>query len=366
MDRNLHRKSNFELLRIIAMLMIMGSHFACHSGFLFPNSSITVNRLWIQFLTIGGKLGVDIFVLISGYFLINVQKIHFEKVIRILFQIVFYSVVIYWFCVVFGIEKLNVLEALKVFFPITTSQWWFATTYFILYLFVPYINRLLRSLDEKDFQVLLLMLFFIWCILPTVFRCEIEVNNLVWFLCLYSVAGYIRLWRDNVYVKPQKAALAVVIFLLINFGTTVVFDVLGMKWPVFSQHARPFQGQNQFPTFAAALGMFLLFKNTKIQFSKMINQISSTTFGVYLIHDNFYLRLSLWNFLQGEKYSNSPYLFLYSLGVVCVLFMICVIIEFIRIKTIERFFMNCIYQRIIKIEFQCRNIIRKTTDFLFK
>ena len=86
MDRNLHRKSNFELLRIIAMLMIMGSHFACHSGFLFPNSSITVNRLWIQFLTIGGKLGVDIFVLISGYFLINVQKIHFEKVIRILFK----------------------------------------------------------------------------------------------------------------------------------------------------------------------------------------------------------------------------------------------------------------------------------------
>ena len=62
----INRQSNIELLRIIAMIFIIAHHFAVHGGFNFSTDIITVNSLWIQFIKIGGKIGVNIFVLISG------------------------------------------------------------------------------------------------------------------------------------------------------------------------------------------------------------------------------------------------------------------------------------------------------------
>ena len=67
-----HRSSNIELLRIIAMIMIIAHHVSVHSGFVYPGEIISFNRLWIQFIQLGGKIGVNIFVLISGYFLVVV------------------------------------------------------------------------------------------------------------------------------------------------------------------------------------------------------------------------------------------------------------------------------------------------------
>ena len=65
------RNSNLELLRIFSMFLIVTHHFAIHSGLPLWNfsSSNALNLIWSQWLCLGGKLGVDLFVLISGYFL---------------------------------------------------------------------------------------------------------------------------------------------------------------------------------------------------------------------------------------------------------------------------------------------------------
>lgn len=54
------RQSNLEILRIIAMIMIVAHHFAVHGGLNYTRDNITVNRLWIQLLAIGGEIGVNI------------------------------------------------------------------------------------------------------------------------------------------------------------------------------------------------------------------------------------------------------------------------------------------------------------------
>ena len=65
------RQSNFELLRIVAMVMIVFHHFAVHGGFNFDSTTLSIPRFWFNFIIMGGKTGVNIFVLISGYFLIQ-------------------------------------------------------------------------------------------------------------------------------------------------------------------------------------------------------------------------------------------------------------------------------------------------------
>ena len=66
------RDSNFELLRIICMVLIVIHHFSVHGGyFTETQGTLPFNATLIDLFAMGGRLGVNIFVLISGYFLIN-------------------------------------------------------------------------------------------------------------------------------------------------------------------------------------------------------------------------------------------------------------------------------------------------------
>ena len=67
------RNSAIELLRIISMIMIVFHHFAVHGGFDF-GASLSPTHFWYNFILMGGKIGVNVFVLISGYYLIDNDK----------------------------------------------------------------------------------------------------------------------------------------------------------------------------------------------------------------------------------------------------------------------------------------------------
>lgn len=65
------RQSNLELLRIFSMILIVMHHYAIHGGFDVIDMQFNFNKEVIRFFTFGGKLGVNLFIMISGYFLIK-------------------------------------------------------------------------------------------------------------------------------------------------------------------------------------------------------------------------------------------------------------------------------------------------------
>ena len=94
------RQSNIELLRILAMVMIVAHHFAVHSG-LPIWSGHGANVFWAQFLCMQGKVGVDLFVLITGFFLVE-KPGRVTSVLHLLLQTVFYGAVLYLLFVAAG------------------------------------------------------------------------------------------------------------------------------------------------------------------------------------------------------------------------------------------------------------------------
>lgn len=67
----IQRQSNFELLRIFAMFLIVLHHFCVHGVFSLWNAANAAihpfNTYTCEFLSIGGKIGVDVFIFITGY-----------------------------------------------------------------------------------------------------------------------------------------------------------------------------------------------------------------------------------------------------------------------------------------------------------
>lgn len=150
----------------------------------------------------GGKLGVNVFVLISGYYLIHNDRKIFDisKTVKFVGQVWFYSVAILIVSVICGLESMEnigIRSCIETLFPITFSQWWFASAYFVLYLIHPFLNVLLRGMDKALYQKLILLLVVCWSIIPTFTTSYYQSNSFLWFVTLYVIAGYLRLYGLN-------------------------------------------------------------------------------------------------------------------------------------------------------------------------
>ncbi|MCM1262431.1 MAG: acyltransferase [Butyrivibrio sp.] len=86
------RQSNFELLRIVAMILIVVSHYAGYIQPEFPTGAVTFNRVLIQTLCFGGGAGNIMFFAISGYFWKDYTD-NRKRIFKLWLEMLFYSVV---------------------------------------------------------------------------------------------------------------------------------------------------------------------------------------------------------------------------------------------------------------------------------
>jgi surface polysaccharide O-acyltransferase-like enzyme len=119
--------------------------------------------------------------------------------------------------------------------------------------------------------------------------------------------------------------------------SVIILNILGIKNNSFSIHATYLKEMNMIPTLLCSLSLFLGFKNLNIGCNKVINTISASTFGVYLIHDNYFVGPFLWNTVfQNTLFLDSPFLLLHAIMTTIVIFLGCTIIDQIRLHLLER------------------------------
>jgi len=337
--KTMYRNSSIELLRIISMVMIMFHHFAYHGNFEWNYNEITIPHLWYNFILMGGKVGVNIFVLISGFFLIENTERLFQpkKLLKFWGQVVFYSITTYFLSIVLQINNFDIKQIIKICFPITYPGWWFASTYFMLYLIHPFLNKLLHDLNKNVYQYLILLLVLCWSIIPTLTTQLFESNSLLWFITLYAIAGYAKIYGFNERLKSKHYFFLFLIVLVCSYLISVSFLVLGTKRNELAVHAIDFFGMERFPILLMALFLFMTFAKLKIKYNKWINVIASATFGVYLIHDSSYIRYYIWwNIFKINQYQESLFLIPYSILVVFIVYVLCTGIEMVRKVLLER------------------------------
>jgi surface polysaccharide O-acyltransferase-like enzyme len=340
------RSSNLELLRIISMLLIVMHHYSVH-GFQFLDNTVTTNKIIVQIISLGGKLGVNLFVLITGYFMIY-SSFKIRKLIILVLEVLFYSIVYFVVLKNLGLLEVNRRIIQRSFFPITFNNYWFATTYVIMYLFIPFINSFIRGLTQRDHLKLIGILIIIWSVLPTFTFSEasLEFSNLGWFITLYLIASYIRL-HPNSYFRACKSNILIA---LLTYGiiilSVIVFDKLGLKKDFFAKNATYFLGMNTLPILICSITLFLGFKNLKMNNVTLINRIALSMFGVYLLHDNYFIRPVLWGkIFKNSQYLNSPYLIIHAATTILIVFCTCIVIDQMRIYLIEKPFVSFLDKR---------------------
>ena len=321
------RQTSLELLRIISMLMIVASHSVVHGG--FEEFPLSVNGALALVLTQGSRIGVDIFVILTGYFSVG-KEVSFRKVKNQYFQIWTYSVLITVLMMIMGETRFNVKLAVSAFLPISTSQYWFATCYILLLLISPCLQMCVEKLSKQQYQKMLIVFGVFWSVIPTLLIGVPGYNNFVWFIYVYMLAAYFRKYESDL-INKIRIWHGVFLFLMICASAISVYYI-GYTIPFLKNNAIfLFAEMNKLPAIMCALLLFFGFRNWNMRPNKKINRIASCTFGVYLLHDNPNIRKFLWcDLLKNANFITKKYFVLRISFCIIVVFAIGILIEWIR------------------------------------
>ncbi len=349
------RFANIELLRIIAMLFVIVLHYLGKGGTLLAwgDDNFTVNSYIAWAVEAFALVAVNVYVLISGYFLVDSQ-FKIMRIIKLWMQVFFYSAGIWLIFLVLGKVPADYNGAYwysMFLMPITSQHYWFASSYLFLCLLAPFLGVAARKMSKKQLRtcivVLLLLFSRVWRILlPMSAAIDDRGYGICWFVCLFMIAAYIRLYVpiNGKWIKPFFIYVlsSVALFLsLPGIGTlSQITGKLPDYYHVFYEYNAPF-------TMIGAIAMFLAFRNMHIEESKMsnaINKLASLTFGVYLLHEHTLLR-SLWNsFWRVAEYYQTRYFLIHFIVVVACIFLAgCIIDAF-------RQFVFCVISRLFHLE----------------
>lgn len=271
------RQSNMELLRILAMFLILTVHAdfwalgaptqqECYSA---PLSSLT--RILIESIAI---LSVNVFVLISGWFTIRPSVKGFCDFI---FQCAFFFIGIYAVLIFLGLSELSV-DGLRICLLLTPKSW-FIKAYTGLYILSPVLNIFCEKASKRQLAVVITAFFIfqtIYGVTGTAKFIESGYSTFS-FIGLYLLARYIRRYTTTFYKWGGRFFLSsIVLNTVFCFVWTV--KIGGSPWFIYN-YVNPL-------VIIGSLGLLLAFSHLKLGTNKVINWIAASSFAAFLTHGN--------------------------------------------------------------------------------
>ncbi len=325
------RNANIEFLRILAMIMVIILHNLAGSGALYEQSGLKYHFYWwMEALSI---CAVDVFVLISAYFLIN-TSFNLRNVFRIIIITWIYSVSLSLLSVILSGNTIRTTSFFKIFFPILTKKYWFVNAYLAMYLLSPFLNKLLRNLKKEQFLLLLWievgLMILRPTLLPKVWAQDMTAGlSVFFFISLYCIAAWIRLYGFSWRIKPVYCFL---LYLITSFFLVAVKAIL-MHFGISEDTASRYYSYDSFFVVFQALALFLAFLYAKPcsgRKAKIINSIARYSFAAYIIH--YALNNVLWRqILHVDRYvgrmPDGPIVIISSS---ILIFFTCCLLDFLR------------------------------------
>lgn len=369
---NFERNHAIDLLRIISMLMIIMLHLYTYSNINDYTEMFSIEYVISSIMKSICIVSVNCYVLTSGFFY-DKNHLKLKKILNIIFETLFYSIIIYFLLLFMNQINFSVKDLLYVFLPTLTREYWFVTTFLGLYLLSPILNSIIDKLTNKELTYMVLIGFLLFVIYYNFFFFTDNLNfggatGIVWFVYLYVVGAYFKKYVRKRKIKQSVSAFLIVLLLALLSKAFFIGLYLLTNKNIFLIGAPVFDSvYNSIFGFLTSIFFFNIFSNLKIEIKsnfvyRVFSLFSSSTLAVYLIHDNNYLRGILWNSINFKFSNVFEYLFLIFL-IPVLIYIIASVIDLIRKNVFSLIFnnkkVNC---KFTKIENQCKLILDKLSD----
>ena len=317
------RQSNLELCRIASILLVL----VVHSNFAYlgwPNTleDTSFVRLLLQGASI---IGVNVFILITGYFSATPKK---KSLINLIATILFYGVVL------IGLVWYNNNLSYKSFLFISSSNW-FILDYIGLLLFAPFLNLYVDNTSKKAFgiSIMLLLAYQMYFGFLPGFNDDFHYGySILSFMIIYLIGRYIKLYGISWIKHPIITYMFCTIILAAAGYLSLKYDI-GMnsiKGSIWLD--RKIFCYNNPIVIISSISFFLYFANLQIKSSRLVNHIAKSCLAILLIHTSKGVSPMLKSYFVSNAEIQSPLVqILTYIGGVLLIFTVCVLIDQIRL-----------------------------------
>jgi len=322
------RESGIELLRILAMLLIILSHIPrFYAGGVDP---LSASGLALALLTDAGRVAVNLFLLVGVWFMVD-WEFKASRPLKLYLSVLGYAVPLTAVAWATG-HGAGAGETLRCFFPLLGRPLWFVSAYLTLLSLTPFLRKV-RDLPLPAFGRLVLLLSVFTCGVCTLPDPQLTYfGDTVWFVFVYLFMAWFR--RS---VLLPKAFAVRRLLLVVGLAGYAALVLLSVRPSAVSS----FAGQCLFdfktlPNFFVSLCLFLFFAGLKIGCVPWINALARPALAAYVVHQMPSFAPFLWACLfPVARYGVSPglggRLVLTALGV----YALAAVLEALRVRLVE-------------------------------
>lgn len=368
--KQIERNYGIDLLRIVSMLLVCIIHVLKRGGVIDNTLVGTLNYNVASVMEISAYCAVNCYALISGYVGVK-SKFKFSNIANLWLQVIFYSALItIGFAIFEGNAQFSTI--LFAFLPVFSQQYWYFTAYFGLFFFMPLFNLALNNLNKNILKICLVVLLFLFCFYSLDFGDNFVLNggySLLWIAMLYLIGGYIFKYNPLSKIKNYQLILIVLACILFTWIPRFIIESFYDRGGIFQ---KLYGFKDDFISYTSptitiiAISLLELFSRMKLnKIKSVVTFFASTSFGVYLIHVQNNIWKLLYNrFAQFATYN--PILMILSvLGVAIGIYIICSLIDYLRLLLFRLLKINMLTQKLeikIKNKFFKEEICLKTTE----
>lgn len=320
-----NRKSNFELLRLVAMMLVL----LVHANYLSLGpitQSETVAMPWTGFVRILCEqlciISVNLFVLLSGWFGIHPTL---KKFFGLLFQVMFIGLVSSMMCKLAGFDvPVRPFQHLMWF----GQHYWFVPAYFILFALSPVLNAFCEKANKREFTAVIISFFVMEALFGWLNGDNghyLDGYSAISFIGLYLLAQFLRRYGEKLLTLKWWH------FFLFYLLFTIIPALMAFVGVYIKNEQYSAIDYSSLLVIAASVSFMLMFSRFKLE-CKWVNWLSASAFAIYLVHqapgvDQLYL-----DFFKESYQSMHGVLFVpFAVVATAIIGFICILLDKLRI-----------------------------------
>lgn len=312
------RNSSLELIRLICIFFVVLWHsIGPYTGTMTGGNLVITS--FIHAITNNTNL---LFMLLSGYF-----GIHFalDKLVKLDLAIIFYDLAYLLLFAGFSVKGL-----ITSCMPIIFKNHWFVSYYFVIAFLSPFLNKIPEKLSRENFRNLLLLLLFLFYVIPTVFFSEFIEDTGKGIVCMsimYLIGRYLHLYYKEQHFRRSTLAI-------LHFGSMLIATALNLALTkIQGVYMSMYVRDNSIFVAIAAISLFLFFREMNFS-NRFIDHLVPNVVILYCIEG--YGRHILANYIDLSVYQDSPFFLLAILGFALFVLIGCILVNELRRLLLDR------------------------------
>lgn len=275
------RSTNIELLRFLAIGLILIGHCCVFSGY-DPGNKDTFGHCVFYFHDMLSQVGNGLFITILCFFLFSdssASKPVWKRMLSLYLPCLFYSLLLYGIYQWSGrVPTENMTK--QAFWPVLYNNYWFVRAYLLFLVIYPFYYKMLMLMSKKQHLVLMVVFFLsimaigrhgdkLWGFIGA---CE--------FLCYFTIIGFFKRIHPQ---KPKRWYLwfpLAIVSLLSLFGYVCLCGYV----PAMNKYQSWMNNCVSLIVLPATIVTFYAFYSLPEFHCGTINYLAKCTFGIYLIN----------------------------------------------------------------------------------